>query len=1318
MMATGTIAGALDESFSSDSVLELWQLPLQDAEAAPALQATATASARFNRLAWGSANAAKPRGLVAAGLENGELAIWDVQGLLNRTENALVTQNAIHKGPVRGLAFNRLHDKLLASGAVNGEIYVWDMDRPTKPFTPGARSQRIDEITSLGWNTQVSHVLATASSNGYTSVWDLRHKREVVALAYGGGAGTAGTGFGPGGAHNALASGGRRGMSAVAWHPLAATRLATASEDDGSPVIMLWDLRNSRAPEKVLTGHEKGILGLSWCQQDEDLLVACGKDNRTTVWNPQTCEMVAEMPPSANWAFDVQWCPANPNMLATASFDGRIAVQSLQSTNLDEVPEVPPETSPDDLFSTLGEQNAVPSGGMSLKHPPKWLRRPTSVAFGFGGQLVSVGGAAGAAGAARTFPVHIHDIRTEPHIAERARRLFDALNNHTLVEFCAEQSQDPATRPVDVPNWKALQTLFHAGSRDELVELLGFSKSDISAKVTEAVGALGLADLDEPAAGEAPPAEGADDPFAQDPFHPDALAPPAPAPKPVRDAPFRIHPAGREDPDRLVTQALVLGDFEQAVSLLVSKDRFADALVLATRAGDELLVKTQRAFFKRHAERVPYLRVLESIVMENLEDVVVNADLAEWQEIFVLLCTFAKPEDFNALAERLGQRLEDRYLREQSFEDRKNAVLCYLAAGRLEKVTSMWIDEMREEEYAIRTHAHEGRDDSRYSAHAEALQTFMEKVMVFQHAVQYTDEDLQPAADGEPRTYKLAPLYDRVLEYVDVLAEQGLIDVAQRFIALTPADYVPASAVASAAWQQDRLLRAPAGDAAAAPTYDQGYSDYGQGYDAYNQYDSGAYYGGASAPPAAAPSVPQVPQVPQVPTVPQVPPVPTVPQVPTVPSVPTVPQVPSAPPAAPPQQPLAPPPTAAQVAQAQSARAAPPPPPQVPQVPQVPTVPTVPTALETPAAYTPSAAPAYAPPPQPTPSAYAPTNAYSPAPSAYAPAPQASAPPAAPAAASMPPPPPIKRDKGGWNDVPAAASAPPKRAPSAAGHQQPITSPFPNQAGPPSVSAGPPRAGAPGVGAPPRAGSVPPPGVPPSPRTGMGHPAAPGRQGAGGTPYGAPPPGAQGAALLRPTTPGARGVRPPPGARADMPLRAQHTGPSQYGRVPSAGVAPPISPRPGMVPSTPGRARPPQMPPTPRLGTPAGGGFGAPPTPQMAASKPGFVHPRGDRTHIAPRLRPVADALSREVQRLHSINAQPKRILDDADRRVQLLLDLLNNALVDEKVVPPLLQLAQAIQARDQQGALQLHVHIATMASGDLATALVGVKFLIAKLST
>jgi WD40 repeat protein len=46
---------------------------------------------------------------------------------------------------------------------------------------------------------------------------------------------------------------------------------------------------------QILTGHEKGILSLSWCEQDSDLLLSCGKDNRVLCWNPNTSEIVGEV---------------------------------------------------------------------------------------------------------------------------------------------------------------------------------------------------------------------------------------------------------------------------------------------------------------------------------------------------------------------------------------------------------------------------------------------------------------------------------------------------------------------------------------------------------------------------------------------------------------------------------------------------------------------------------------------------------------------------------------------------------------------------------------------------------------------------------------------------------------------------------------------------------------------------------------------------------------------------------------------------------------------------------------------------------------
>ena len=37
---------------------------------------------RFNRLAWGHVDGNRPHGVIAAGLENGELALWDPASIL------------------------------------------------------------------------------------------------------------------------------------------------------------------------------------------------------------------------------------------------------------------------------------------------------------------------------------------------------------------------------------------------------------------------------------------------------------------------------------------------------------------------------------------------------------------------------------------------------------------------------------------------------------------------------------------------------------------------------------------------------------------------------------------------------------------------------------------------------------------------------------------------------------------------------------------------------------------------------------------------------------------------------------------------------------------------------------------------------------------------------------------------------------------------------------------------------------------------------------------------------------------------------------
>lgn len=65
----------------------------------------------------------------------------------------------------------------------------------------------MDDITSVGWNGQVSHILATSSTSGHTVVWDLRNRKEVMTLAYSGQSG------------GGISAGNRRGITTLAWHP-------------------------------------------------------------------------------------------------------------------------------------------------------------------------------------------------------------------------------------------------------------------------------------------------------------------------------------------------------------------------------------------------------------------------------------------------------------------------------------------------------------------------------------------------------------------------------------------------------------------------------------------------------------------------------------------------------------------------------------------------------------------------------------------------------------------------------------------------------------------------------------------------------------------------------------------------------------------------------------------------------------------------------------------------------------------------------------------------------------------------------------------
>lgn len=672
--------------------------------------------------------------------------------MLILSSDAQIEQIDKHTGPIQAIQFNPFRSNILASAGAKGELYIHDLDDDSKSFRLGKAGANPDEYTSLDWNKKVAHILATGSSGGFATVWDVKGKKENLTLN----------------------NYGRKSVSAVSWDPDVPTRLVTAIPTDQNPLILVWDLRNSNAPEKTLQAHDQGVLSISWCTQDGDILLSCGKDNRTIAWNPHTGEVLGEFPVVTNWTFQTAFNPANPNLLATASFDGKIAVQTLQNTGspVDQAQSSSQALDGADFFS---KTHVEPQGAsFSLKTPPKWLRRRAGVSFGFGGKLVRFGVTD------EKSKISISTFVVDSDIGTASEDFDKALEKGDLAAIC-ESKISKATTDEEKADWTVIETLISESPRSKLVEYLGLADNKEEEAEEKKEDEVAAENGDEGASFFEQSGEGAS--FLSD------LA----ASKGAKtNNPFQVYTGSESEADKKITQALTQGSFEKAVDICLKENRLSDAFMIAICGGEKCIAKARAAYFKNQTDGPNYTRLLASIVGNNLWDVVYNADLKDWKEVMVTLCTFADENDFPDLCEALGDRLEEAISEDDSY--RKDASFCYLAGSKLEKVVVNWAQELQESEAEG---VENSKDDNSFSIHARSLQDLIEKVTVFRQVTKFKDAEQTKESD-----WKLGPLYAKYVEYADIASSHGQLSIAEKYLDLLPEKY-PAADVA-----RDRIKKA------------------------------------------------------------------------------------------------------------------------------------------------------------------------------------------------------------------------------------------------------------------------------------------------------------------------------------------------------------------------------------------------------------------------------------------------------------------------------------------------------------------------------
>lgn len=846
------------------------------------------ANERFHRLAWGPLQTeGMPHGLIAGGLVDGSVNLYNPARIIGSpigaepsdgvSSGALVTKMQKHSGPVRGLEFNSFSPNLLASGAEDGELCIWDLARPAQPslypaLKGGAGGQpAAGEVSYLAWNKKVQHILASSSLNGTTVVWDLKRQRPVISFTD---------------------PNSRRRCSAMQWNPEVATQLIVASDDDRSPSLQIWDLRNSISPAREFVGHSKGVLAMAWSQADPGLLLTCGKDNRTLCWDTVAGEVLAELPASSNWNFDVQWSSTTPGVLSTSSFDGRVGLYNLQQAGgIDAGP---------GTVDQYGVQQPGPKTPM--KKAPAWMRRPCGATFGFGGQLVGFGvrakaGAEEPAAAEKPSGTALTLMKVSTAVeAEVSAELEGAVSTgggDALKTFCETKKTEATATAAkeDEETWGFLGILFEEDARRELLKHLDFgealvakelAESDAEAEKARAAAEAEAAAADAAVAASAapaplPPVDGDEffnnlpEPTPASPAAPltppapadDGMSffddmdanggvpkpppspPPAPAPEPIAEAPEAIA-ARRAAAARAAAMAAAAAepvehmDAHDAMTqraLVVGDYRAAvNACVAAGRHADALILANIAGGDLWEESRSKHIAANIGRPYMRVASAVVSEDL----ELLVKSRPLAKWRETLAIlctyapAESWGALAGVLAGRLANTGNVHASILCHICAGDVDSAVQHWLGALPPGKVA-----------------PPALHSVLEKAVVLTRAT------------GQTSGVGLAQL---AVSYAEVLVSQGQLDAA-----ITYLDMVPDGGDAIITLR-DRIVRGGAGTTAsssapAAPApapAQQTQSAYGQQtQSAYGQQTQGTYgqqsYGGYFQQQIAQPAQPAQP---------------------------------------------------------------------------------------------------------------------------------------------------------------------------------------------------------------------------------------------------------------------------------------------------------------------------------------------------------------------------------------------------------------------------------------------------------------------------
>ena len=237
----------------------------------------------------------------------------------------------------------------------------------------------------------------------------------------------------------------------MTWNPLEPTQFAIGSEDDERPIIQLWDVRHAQQPYQIIEGHNSGISDLVWNKVDPRLLLSCGKDGQSLLFDVKSSAKVGEIPRQPGCVVSGRFCGRYPQLISISSAEAGTSVYDIMGApSAAKVQSAKQAAALDDAFGApvcdsamdnqIFEEETPPD---PLKMAPKWYGKKAGANFGFGGRLVSFG---------KGNEIKIQQVTTEEKVVQESRNLLTSIDQN-ISDFCEDKKQTAINMDKDIWNY-------------------------------------------------------------------------------------------------------------------------------------------------------------------------------------------------------------------------------------------------------------------------------------------------------------------------------------------------------------------------------------------------------------------------------------------------------------------------------------------------------------------------------------------------------------------------------------------------------------------------------------------------------------------------------------------------------------------------------------------------------------------------------------------------------------------------------------------------------------------------------------------------